>query len=407
MSFLSHFRGRIMAVGGVIVFLLVAGVWITLTHASAQQSASGSTKTGSTSSPSASPSSQVPSGPLSVVSETPSADSTGVDGAATIKIQFSAPLAAGSPLPTLKPKIPGTWQGDGTSTLQFVPATGFSQLTKVTVKIPGGPLGVRSAHGALLPQNAKLKFKTGAYSSTRLAELLAQLGYLPLTWTASAGATVPAATDAQAQLSAAFDPPQGTYAWQSGYPSRLQGFWQDGSGSSLIIKGAVMAFESEQGMAVDGVAGPQVWSSLLKAIGANDMNKNGYTYAIASESNPETLTVWHDGHVVLKTLANTGIPEAPTTLGTAPVYLRYYFQIMKGKNPDGSKYADPVYYVSYFRSGEAVHFFDRGSYGWPQSLGCVELPLSDAKKAYPYLTYGSLVTVARGSLTPSSSPVAN
>ena len=51
--------------------------------------------------------------------------------------------------------------------------------------------------------------------------------------------------------------------------------------------------------------------------------------------------------------------------------------------------------MSYFRSGEAVHFFNRGSYGWPQSLGCVELPLSDAKKAYPYLTYGSLVTVAR------------
>ena len=89
------------------------------------------------------------------------------------------------------------------------------------------------------------------------------------------------------------------------------------------------------------------------------------------------------------------------------MYLRYYFQIMKGKNPDGSKYADPVYYVSYFRSGEAVHFFSRGSYGWPQSLGCVELPFSDAKQAYPYLTYGSLVTVAPGKLTPPGSPVAN
>jgi lipoprotein-anchoring transpeptidase ErfK/SrfK len=66
-----------------------------------------------------------------------------------------------------------------------------------------------------------------------------------------------------------------------------------------------------------------------------------------------------------------------------------------------------VYYVSYFRSGEAVHYFSRGSYGWPQSLGCVELPFSDAKAAYPYLTYGSLVTVAPGSLTPAGSPVSN
>ena len=62
---------------------------------------------------------------------------------------------------------------------------------------------------------------------------------------------------------------------------------------------------------------------------------------------------------------------------------------MKGKNPDGSKYADPVYYVSYFRSGEAVHYFPRGSYGYPQSLGCVELPWSSAKFIWKYLTYGT------------------
>jgi hypothetical protein len=41
-----------------------------------------------------------------------------------------------------------------------------------------------------------------------------------------------------------------------------------------------------------------------------------------------------------------------------------------------------------------VHYFPRGSYGSQQSLGCVELPYSSAEQAYPYLTYGSLVTVA-------------
>ena len=43
--------------------------------------------------------------------------------------------------------------------------------------------------------------------------------------------------------------------------------------------------------------------------------------------------------------------------------------------------------------GDAVHEFSRYSYGWYQSLGCVELPWASAEKAYPYLTYGSLVTV--------------
>jgi hypothetical protein len=40
-----------------------------------------------------------------------------------------------------------------------------------------------------------------------------------------------------------------------------------------------------------------------------------------------------------------------------------------------------------------VHEFARASYGSYQSLGCVELPWAAAKKAYGYLSYGSLVTV--------------
>jgi hypothetical protein len=400
LSSLTHLRGRIAAIGAVIVFLVAAGVWIALTHASAQGSA-GSSK------PSASLTTQASVDPLQVVSSTPVSDATGVDGANSIQIQFSAPLAANSPLPTLKPAIAGSWQGAGTSTLEFVPDSGFNPQTRVEVRIPGGPLGVRSAHGSLLPQSQKLRFKTGTYQSARLDQLLAGLGYLPMTWTAAPGASVPAATDAAGQLNAAYEPPQGSFSWQSGYPSELQTFWQGGSSSGLIIKGAVIAFEAAHGLALDGIAGPQVWTALLKAVEANQTNTLGYTYALASEGNPETLTVWHDGKVLLRTLANTGIQAAPTTLGTAPVYLRYYYQIMKGTNPDGSKYADPVYYVSYFRSGEAVHYFPRGSYGFPQSLGCVELPWNSAKYIWPYMNYGTLVTVAAGSQTPAGSPTSN
>ena len=409
MSSLTHVRGRIGAIGGVIVLLLVAGVWITLTHASAQSSVSNHRTTASngSSKPSAHSSSQIPSEPLQLLSETPASKATGVSGTTDIKIRFSAPLAADSPLPKLKPHVPGQWQGEGTRTLEFVPSRGFAQLTRVRVTIPGGALGVRSTQGALLGTSVKLDFTTGSYQTARLAELLAQLGYLPLTWTASPGQTVPAASDEAGQLAAAYSPPQGSFSWQPGYPSKLKTFWQNGDPSSLILKGAVMAFEADHGLAVDGIPGPEVWSTLLTAVSAGQDNTHGYTYALASEGDPETLTVWHDGKVIMKSLANTGIQQAPTTIGTAPVYLKYYYQVMKGQNPDGSKYADPVYYVSYFRSGEAVHYFNRGSYGFPQSLGCVELPWSNAKFIWKYLTYGTLVTVARGSQTPAGSPVAN
>jgi peptidoglycan hydrolase-like protein with peptidoglycan-binding domain len=407
LSFLTHLRVRIVAIGGVIALLLVAGVWVALTHASASPKHTASSRTTSGAHTTTKAKSQVPSGPLQLLSETPARNATGVSGVTDVKIQFSAPLAANSPLPRIKPDVAGSWQGTTTSTLEFVPRRGFNQRTRVQVTIPGGPLGVRSAHGALLAKTVKLKFRTGTYQTARLVQLLAQLGYLPLTWSASSGATAPAATDKTGQLAAAYNPPQGTFSWNSGYPSELHKFWRDGSPGSLMFKGAVMAFEADQGLAVDGVPGPEVWSTLLKAVTKNQVNTHGYTYALAREGNPETLTVWHDGKVIMKSLDNTGIAVAPTTLGTAAVYLRYYYQIMKGKNPDGSKYADPVYYVSYFRSGEAVHYFNRGSYGSPQSLGCVELPWSNAKFIWKYMNYGTLVTVARGSQTPSTSPTAN
>jgi len=223
--------------------------------------------------------------------------------------------------------------------------------------------------------------------------MLAQLGYLPLNWAPAGTADEPQATDVNAQLSGAFSPPQGIFTWQPGYPRQLRTFWRQGR-TSLMMTGAVMAFESDHGMTMDGIAGQAVWAALLKAVARSENNTHGYTYARASEKSQETLTIWHNGHVVFHNLANTGIPVAPTTIGTSPVYLRYQFQIMKGTNPDGSTYADPVAWVAYFRAGEAVHYFPRYSYGYPQSLGCVELPYGPAKRAWPYLTYGSLVTVA-------------
>jgi peptidoglycan hydrolase-like protein with peptidoglycan-binding domain len=398
-SALTSLRGRIAAMAGVIVLLLVAGVWVALTHTAAQGSATGGK-------PGARPSARVTDSPLQLVSETPASGAAGVSGATAITLTFSDPVASNSPMPTITPSAPGSWDGAGTNTLEFVPTAGFAQSAQVSVDVPGGPNGLRSTSGGALASSAQLSFQVGTFQGPRLVQLLAQLGYLPLTWTPAPSATVPAPTDALGQLGAAFDPPAGSYTWQAGYPSALQSFWDGGAASGLIVQGAVMAFESEQGLTMDGVAGPAVWTDLLKAVSDGQDNQNGYTYAIADESNPETLTIWHDGQQVYQSLANTGIEAAPTTIGTAPVYLRLRNQIMKGTNPDGTQYADPVQYVAYFRAGEAVHYFPRGTYGWPQSLGCVELGLANAAQAWPYLTYGSLVTVAAGSLTPPSSPTA-
>jgi peptidoglycan hydrolase-like protein with peptidoglycan-binding domain len=332
-----------------------------------------------------------PAGPFRVLSVTPAHAAQQVNGAAPVDVVFSAPLAAGSPMPRITPAVRGTWTAAKNGALQFTPATGFRPHTAVTVSVPSGRSGVRSATGSLLGAPVTVRFRTGSYSTLRLQQLLAQLGYLPLTWTPSG--TSPAASSANAQLSAAYQPPAGTFSWQHGYPAALTSKWAQGK-QNLIEVGAIRAFEDQQGLSMDGVAGPTVWQHLLRAAATGQRNTHGYTYAIARKSNPETLTVWHNGHVVLHTLANTGISVAPTADGTYPVYLRYAFQIMQGTNPDGSHYADPVSNVAYFNGGDAVHYFSRATYGWPQSLGCVELPLPQSATAYHYLTYGSLVTVA-------------
>ena len=390
MSGLGLLRWRIVALAAAIVALLAGGTWVALTTASAQ--GKGKDQDQAAQQAASRHAHQATVQPETVVSVSPAPHALGVNGAGPVQVVFSAPLAADSPMPTLTPAIGGSWQRVTPTTVQFVPARGFPELTRVRLLIPAGSSGVRSSSGGLLAAQVVDKFWTGTYSPLRLEQLLAQLGYLPLSWMPVTGNIPVASTDANAQLSAAYSPPPGTFTWQPGYPSELQSFWQTGQ-PNMIVTGAVMAFESDHGLTMDGQAGTAVWHALLDAVAAGDNNPHGYTYALASQAIPETLTVWHDGRVILHTLANTGIPAAPTTEGTAPVYLRYSFQIMKGTNPDGTKYADPVSWVSYFRSGEAVHYFPRGSYGFPQSLGCVELPYAQADYVWPYMTYGTLVTV--------------
>ena len=337
-----------------------------------------------------------PAPALQLRSVTPAAGAQGVNGADPIRVQFSAPLAASTPMPQLSPQVPGSWQVQG-DTAVFTPTVGYFQQTRITLKIPGGPSGMISVAGAaagaggVLASGMTQSFSTGSFSTLRLQQLLAELGYLPLTWTPEPGSTTSPAS-ANAQLSAAYSPPAGTFTWQSGYPRSLTGQWETGSGN-ILDTGALRAFESVHGLTMDGDAGQAVWSDLFTAAVQGQRNPNGYTYAVADQDSPESLTVWHDGHVVLTSPANTGIGASPTVDGTFPVYLRFYFTYMKGTNPDGTPYDDPVWYVSYFNGGDAVHYFPRGSYGWNQSLGCVELPWDEAVVAYRYLNYGSLVTV--------------
>ena len=319
---------------------------------------------------------------LRLVSISPQDGATAANGATGVTVTYNKPLPATAAFPTLAPAIAGSWARQGDAVV-FTPASGYPSGTKVTVTAVDGTGTTASTTTST--------FKTGKYSTLRLQEILAQLGYLPLTWTPDAGSAVPGGS-LQAQLAAAYDPPSGTFTWKSGYPSSLHELWQQGS-ANTVETGAITAFEGDHEMETTEAMSPAMWTAVLKAAAADDTNTDGYSYAIANQHLPETLTIWHNGQKRLTTPANTGISVSQTEVGTFPVYEKLPFQIMSGTNPDGSHYADPVVWVSYFNGGDAVHYYPRGSYGWNQSLGCVELPTYSAHEAYDLLPYGSLVTV--------------
>jgi lipoprotein-anchoring transpeptidase ErfK/SrfK len=137
-----------------------------------------------------------------------------------------------------------------------------------------------------------------------------------------------------------------------------------------------------------------VWHALLADTIAGKRRDAGYSYVYVHRKVPQLLTLWHNGHPVLTSPGNTGVPAAPTELGTFPVFEHIPVGTMSGTNPDGSRYNDPgIRWISYFNGGEALHAFNRSSFGTPQSLGCVELPLAGAKKVWPYTPIGTLVTI--------------
>jgi peptidoglycan hydrolase-like protein with peptidoglycan-binding domain len=229
-------------------------------------------------------------------------------------------------------------------------------------------------------------------STLRLQELLSFTNYLPFTVN-YAGKGVPLTP--LAQEAAAINPPKATLDWKySNVPDGLRSQWSPGS-FGVITRGAIMKFEDEHGMTADGVAGPAVWKALIDDVVAGKKSTTGYTFVSVSEGSPEQLSLWHDGKTVMTALVNTGIPAAPTATGTYPVFEHLPVTTMSGTNPDGSHYSDPgIPWVSYFNGGDALHGFIRPGYGYPQSLGCVEMTTADAGEVYPYTPIGTLVTVA-------------
>ena len=316
-----------------------------------------------------------------------------ISPATAIHLTFSKPVSQvlGSSRPRISPNTPGHWSEPDSHTLLFTPSgLGSALASQLRLQLPHA-VAVTGGTGGGLHTTSQIEWTVPPGSTLRLQQLLAQAGYLPVEWKPS-GAAVARTPSAEAQ--AAVEPPSGSFSWRySNTPHQLQAMWTPGQ-TNVITKGAIMKFENEHELTVDGLAGPTVWRALLGNAIAGKRLSSGYSYVYVHREVPETATLWSAGRTVLTSAANTGISGAETALGTFPVFEHLPETTMTGTNPDGSHYSDPgIKWVSYFNGGDALHNFDRSSFGTPQSLGCVELPLAASAEIWPYTPIGTLVTV--------------
>ncbi len=316
----------------------------------------------------------------------PAAGAQGVAPNTTISVTFSAPVSVQKATPVLTPGIAGTWVQTSAATLSYDLDSPLIPASQEVLTIPGGSSGVRGTDGATLASSHSLTFDVAAGDTLRLQQLLAELDYLPVGFSAT-GPPPSRADLAEDQT--------GTFSWRwAGLPTELTSQWTQGT-ANMITKAAVESFETQNDLGVDGIAGPAVWTALINDTINDKTDATPYVYVLVNKVEPENLTLWDNGVAQYVGFAvNTGAPGADTTDGTYAVFEHVRFSDMKGTNPDGSTYNDPnVPYASYFNGGDALHGFIRATYGSPQSNGCVEMSYADASLVWPLTPIGTLVTV--------------
>lgn len=235
----------------------------------------------------------------------------------------------------------------------------------------------------------------------------------------------------------------GQIHWNIDLPDVLReqaGKWSWNDPWNPFILGALYNFERSNGLPVR--PGRYGWKKLpekvKQLIQSNQYvdDPNPWTWVLVKRGySSETATLYRSVSSdsgfsmdpVFTTAVNTGVFNG-TPLGTWPVYLRYKVTSMRGSmvvsvpqnkvseyqldHENGASWKSlgvsfrgnvmvhkihyddhGIKWVSYFHRGDALHYFPRKTYGWPQSAGCVEMPEKAAKKMWNDIGYGTLVSI--------------
>ncbi len=308
------------------------------------------------------------------------------DGSAPLSVTLSAPVAPTSPPPTISPSVAGSWSIAGDSEV-FTPASTLEPCSSYALTIWAR---TSSTGHTQLGHKQTLGLHVACPPLAGMQQALARLGYLGAKLHPRYIVHIAAAAETRREAAEhAFHPPRGGLA-----PDPRNAPPVDMGHLEAVTRGAIEVYQADRGLEVTGEPNRATWESLLYDETHYRRDPISYTWVSVSESLPETLQVHRGDRVVFTTPVNTGVPGAETELGIFPIYARYVSTTMSGTDVDGTKYDVPdVPWVNYFNGGDAVHGYPRESYGFPQSNGCVELPIEAAHTVFGMLAIGDIVDV--------------
>jgi peptidoglycan hydrolase-like protein with peptidoglycan-binding domain len=310
-----------------------------------------------------------------------------LNGTDPLTVTLSAPPAANSPTPTLRPALAGAWSVVGDSEV-FTPASTLLPCSTYTLTVWADTIA--TGHSRLGKRHT-IGLNVACPSTAATQQALARLGYMGATFHPLYDVRIPAGRETRrAAAEHAFHPPRGVLVPDpSDAPAVETGRLDE------TTRGALSVYQSDHGLEPTGEPNYATWISLLAAESDYRRDSRPYTWVTVSESLPETLEVHMGHHVAFSTPANTGVPGAETAQGIFPIFSRLTSTTMTGEDVDGTKYkVEDVPWVNYFNGGDAVHGYERGSYGFPQSNGCVELPIEAAHTVFDMLALGDIVVVS-------------
>ncbi len=308
------------------------------------------------------------------------------NGTQPLTVTLSAAPASNSPVPMLRPAVSGAWAPVGNSTV-FTPTSTLQPCSTYTLTVWSGTIA--TGHSPI-GKRQTIPLQVACPPIAALQQALARLGYMGAAFHPLYNVHIASGPETRREAAEhAFHPPRGALVPDpSDAPAIETGRLDE------TTKGALTVYQSDRGLEATGEPNYATWASLLASETVYRRAPHPYTWVTVSESSPETLRVHVGDRVAFSTPANTGVPGAETARGIFPIYSRLTSTTMTGEDVDGTKYkVEDVPWVNYFNGGDAVHGYERGSYGSPQSNGCVELPITAAHTVYGMLSLGDIVDV--------------